>query len=676
MSELLNALNPNAVQRSSRTRQGSGAQGNVHVQLSPTLQYREHHQQQQQQQSPQSPTQHYRDHHQHHSPQAVGYGSHRSELDHAVVEHPSPQLIQPPVPSAPVIPDAVQEILRIVTATKEAADAERKRLIEWEHEQEAKFKEREAALEKQVQDMRGELSMLKEMIKTHSSAASSPTPSIRAPSTMPTLEQPFAPPASSPMSPVSQTSPVPPPMFIEGSSRHMIPPHPPPYPMPHPHPHPYFAPHPYPPPYGYPHTPPIFYPATPFPPTPSISDATPAISAAEPVSTSPVSSFPPTPLQAAQPSPALSVSATPGPPPPAVPANPRKRPADDEGDGTSSSNNERPESPVVDRPLKRINGHDSRCLTIHHAMRSHILRMMNIKTDKELPESYTSDEKLPDGSPIRFDWEKTPRRSPHNAEMRKRVLEDLKANRKLYKYVPEKDFEENLLEAAFDQVFTTFRQKFKAQKDARSAESLKTREETKAMKSRRAKRKKVKLASRTEMRKKHDAFAHQTFDAALTQECMSSEESCDEYTEPTASGAQNRVRVLRVRGLPWRSSRLLHFYTILDDSEKLETGTNVKPVKRNPTRQERCLGPPKDGFHMPPKGIRSWMVSQKWVRELKMDHPDMVDTLKELIVDVPGFDWESYDDLGHETEEEAEPEEVIPRSATSYSLAHALAHPG
>lgn len=155
---------------------------------------------------------------------------------------------------------------------------------------------------------------------------------------------------------------------------------------------------------------------------------------------------------------------------------------------------------------------------------------------------------------------------------------------------------------------------------------------------------------------------------------MSSEESCDEYSDaPHPSGADVSVPVVRMRGLPWRSVRLLRFYAHLDEDEKVDK--TLKSKRPQARTKERCLGPPKDGFHLPPKGVASWMISQRWFREARDAHPDLGEILKGLVVDPPGFDWEQFHYLGPDSEDEFENRghEEIPRSEISYSLAHALA---
>jgi hypothetical protein len=74
--------------------------------------------------------------------------------------------------------------------------------------------------------------------------------------------------------------------------------------------------------------------------------------------------------------------------------------------------------------------------------------------------------------------------------MKERVLSDIKKNRKLYKHVPDREFLKKSVEAAFEQCFTTFRQKYKAQRDEQVAANERARESAKAQKARRLHRKK------------------------------------------------------------------------------------------------------------------------------------------------------------------------------------------
>lgn len=107
-----------------------------------------------------------------------------------------------------------------------------------------------------------------------------------------------------------------------------------------------------------------------------------------------------------------------------------------------------------------------------------------------LPETFEGDS-LGDEDPVRFDWSKTTRKSAHNARMKQRIIADIIAHRTtLYKYVPERDFDPKVLDAGFDQAFTTMRQKFRTQQDEAMAQHNRAREEQKALKARRKDRKK------------------------------------------------------------------------------------------------------------------------------------------------------------------------------------------
>lgn len=124
-------------------------------------------------------------------------------------------------------------------------------------------------------------------------------------------------------------------------------------------------------------------------------------------------------------------------------------------------------------------------------------------------------------------------------------------------------------------------------------------------------------------------------------ECMSSEESASDDESGSSS-------VYRIRGLPWRSTRLRNFYNMLDEGDQADK--NSRP-KRGAGRKERCLGPPKEGFFMPPKGVASWMISRRWSNLLQTTNPELVELLKDLVVDPPGFDWSQFLALGAEESE-------------------------
>ncbi|KAI0796777.1 hypothetical protein C8Q75DRAFT_802457 [Abortiporus biennis] len=561
-------------------------------------------------------------------PPATGarpYIPHRSELELAIVEPPplprsSQEHIHPEHAN-----ETIQNLLQVVAANQQAAELEKQRRRAWEREQEAKYAQREAELEKQVRDMQEEITSLKSQLASRATSPqfnSIPTPpSLYDSNSYATLG------SSSIQTPIplsSESGPSYPflPQFIEGSSTQAL------------------------------------NLGLPSADIDSVSIVSPPV-ASPSIPTASVVSSPLSPVET------ISRPST------NPPSNSRKRlaPADysDDSEG-ARSDDELSDLRLLERPLKRKNGHDSRCLTIHHAMRLHFLRVMDVKSDKELPYSHMEGVPLSEDEPVRFVWENTVKKSSHNSAMKKRVVTDLKTKRRLYEDVPDKDFEMKSLEAAFDQVFTTFRQKYKAQKDSRVALNLKQREEQKALKARRVARKKTKLNNRLEARKKMPVYAHSTFDAALQQDCMSSEESCNESPDPSYPST-----ILQIRPIPWRSSRLMRFYATLDEHDLVDR--SLKP-RRHVGRKERCIGPEKDGIYLPPKGIGSWMVSRRWMKSVQMNYPEVFELLKDNIKEKEGFDWNLFRDLGEESEDEdeQEPPEPIPRSETSYSLAHALSH--
>jgi len=232
--------------------------------------------------------------------------------------------------------------------------------------------------------------------------------------------------------------------------------------------------------------------------------------------------------------------------------------------------------------------------------------------------------------------------------MKLRVLEDFRARRRLYKYVPEKDFSKKVVDTAFEQSFTTFRQKFRTQRDALAASRSRQREDSKARKSRHMSRRKTKLSNRADARIKLNTFEHVAFDGAMQIECMSSEES-DFETNVDLSAYPRGSGPLQTRGYGWRSTRLLRFYAVLDVEDAADA--NNRP-KRGVGRRERFTGPPKEGFHMPPKGIASWMVSRRWLASACAEYPDLGNALKTIVFDTPGFDWTRFSELGPETDDD------------------------
>jgi hypothetical protein len=132
-------------------------------------------------------------------------------------------------------------------------------------------------------------------------------------------------------------------------------------------------------------------------------------------------------------------------------------------------------------------------------------------------------------------------------------------------------------------------------------------------------------------------FEHSIFDSALQIDCMSSEES------------DSDLDILRLRGLPWRSSRLENFYNVLDSDGK----DTAQKLKRG-AKKERQRGPHKEGFFLPPKGIASWMISKRWISASRIAHPDLPDVLKRTVADTPEVDLKRFESqLGMESCDEA-----------------------
>jgi hypothetical protein len=64
-------------------------------------------------------------------------------------------------------------------------------------------------------------------------------------------------------------------------------------------------------------------------------------------------------------------------------------------------------------------------------MRRHIYRVLGVNPEDGLPPSHHEGLPLSAKEPVRFVWEKTIKQSKHNAQMKERVLADLRANRRL-----------------------------------------------------------------------------------------------------------------------------------------------------------------------------------------------------------------------------------------------------
>ena len=144
-------------------------------------------------------------------------------------------------------------------------------------------------------------------------------------------------------------------------------------------------------------------------------------------------------------------------------------------------------------------------------MRAHILRMMDVDHDQLLPLSIVKNDDDDDVSfdeetPVRFVWNRTTLQSAHNARMKTRVTNDLLENTELYPLVPAQQFTRPRVEAAFEQAFTTFRQK--ALGNSKDYSRGKTREkDNKARRSRRFSRKKIVSASHLLLLRSQPSFS-------------------------------------------------------------------------------------------------------------------------------------------------------------------------
>jgi hypothetical protein len=58
---------------------------------------------------------------------------------------------------------------------------------------------------------------------------------------------------------------------------------------------------------------------------------------------------------------------------------------------------------------------------------------------------------------------------------------------------------------------------------------------------------------------------------------------------------------------------------------------------------------------LPPKDVQTWMISKRWLRSTLRTHPDLLQHIDSLLIkEGAGFDWNSFDVLGGETEESDE----------------------
>ncbi|KAI1795124.1 hypothetical protein LXA43DRAFT_65232 [Ganoderma leucocontextum] len=580
----------------------------------------------------------------HHAQVPQPTAPHRSELELAIALPPSPPppsaqvapvIPPPPKPSRNVAP-VVQQLCHVIASARNAATAEGRRRIAWERDQEAKSAQVQAEIEQRLSTVQEELAMLKAYITMHPNLAPPSAVQESYLNTIPTTARiEPASPVLEPCSPQSLMSPVSPiphhlsAEFVQGSSSRPLSAH------------------------GL--------------DTLYVIEETPSPGFSARTPPGHVPQGPPTP-QSDGVSP-NTPAATPEPE-----SNARKRPRRVLEDDTDyDSDSEESDTPPTDRPLRRKNGHDDRCLTIHHALRIHIRKMMKLKHNEDLPDSVFEGVIPGPTEPVRFVWNRTTKQSGVNATMKKRIVSDLKAHRNKYKHVPDKDFDKKTLEAAFEQVFTTLRQRHKSQGDTTTATRLQRRGDHKTLKARRLQRKKTKLANRTEARKGVPGLYPPALDGALQLDCMSSEESEGEEPAPAGGGAET-VQVFRTRGLVWRSARLLRMYALLDTQDKLDK--TFKP-KRGVGRRVRREGPAKEGFFLPPKGVVGWMVSQRWIREMEVDRPDLRDILRDIVVDRAQPEAEDTrallgPEMSDEEEVQTAPINYARVSDTSYSLYNAL----
>lgn len=566
-------------------------------------------------------------------------------------------IVPPPQPSSQqqaLVPagetNPLQEILRVLAETRDAAEQETQRRIAWEQATEAKHAQERTELERRLMDMQAELSILKS--QAHQPPLPppqphQPQPEVMYPKALPppnARDEGFSSPSSdghadqpAPPTPASQlsfTSPSSPfPNFIQGSSSR-----------------PTTASSPF----------PLSPRQLPSPVTPHIPSL-PTPRPSQPPSTSPIASFnqpatfrisldgtriftpQSTPSMLPNHPPVTSPMYKSVPPPSPSVQKSIKRGAPG-SDGENPGSDEEDDGPDAKR---RRNTITSQCSTIQQAVRAHIHVCMGIGYKDPLPEGHIEGADLPDDQPVRFVWGKTARQSPHNMAMKNRILNDLRANKHFYHQVPPEDYTDLTMDNSFDQTFKTLRSKFKIQNDEAAAAQNKAREEMKVIRSRRRERKKNKLKKRADTRKRIDALSHSTFEQALTQECMSSEESSDEFEESVdAAGAIVNIPILRIHGFAWRSSRLTHFYAVLDADDD-----GARP--RKPTNgKRRQAAAPRDEAALPPEGVGSWMISRRWMKKQEMARPGFRDALQGRINDTPNFDWSSFDMLGVESGDE------------------------
>lgn len=194
-----------------------------------------------------------------------------------------------------------------------------------------------------------------------------------------------------------------------------------------------------------------------------------------------------------------------------------------------------------------------------------------------------------------------------------------------------------------------------------------------------------KLELRTACREKNESYSHPTFNGAFQLECISSEESEDDSApgdqpQQRSSGRAPKSAIIRVRGLGWRSSRLVKLFYILDEAGQNDPALS-STLPRGDKGKQKMTGEAKDtdktgAIILPPKGISLWMISRKWVKRVNPAHGDLGVLLRGLIVEHPGSDrWVETTALGHGSDTEEESRYRMQQYNSSSSLQYALAHP-
>ncbi|KAJ3710381.1 hypothetical protein C8R42DRAFT_729291 [Lentinula raphanica] len=533
------------------------------------------------------------------------YVPHRSELELAISEPLSP--LPPRQRTSTEGNDAIQELLRVVTQTSQAQENERKRRLAWEEEQEERNAQRQAELERRMQEMQREIYSLRSAFiagpsasnTIHDSQLTSPTPHHHHLFANPIQESHYYP-TNSPMPQIPET-------YVQGYSPSQLQ-------------HDHFT-----------------------------SDTLPI----SPQYSSPFSPPPPSsasPVDSPMISPGGVSSAGISTLPPELPPDKTQKTVEIDRDPNRSVE---PRSEDSD-PSRHY--YQRKCRSIQEAMRKHILRLMGVEDSQNLPESQPEGTTFNPSAPVRFVWEKTMKQSVHNMRTKAFVLDDIKQNRQLYAELPDRDFSKNILESAFDQSYTIFRQKYRLQNDLVEADVIKSRGDQKAQSSRRLSRRKKKLESRAAARLRIPIFEHTAFDGALQLDCMSSEESDDEADS-------SQPKLLYTRGYLWRSSRLLRFFHALDQED-------MAVPKRGWTKMDRAIGTPKESIGLPPNGVSSWMISRRWIRATEAKRPDLSEALARLVSGFPDLPPETVYRLGEESEDDEEEEEVTTQDGQNLGPMH------